>query len=86
MTDSTPRKSAAIASRMASAPGAPRIGRRGFFGVSLGAAATGIAGGAAMPAFAEEVGDERSKARYQPESEHVKEFYHVNRYVWPEGK
>lgn len=86
MTDSTPRKSAAIASKMASAPGAPRIGRRGFFGVSLGVAATSIAGGAALPAFASETGNERSKARYQADSEHVKEFYHVNRYVWPEGK
>lgn len=68
------------------APGTPRIGRRGFFGATLGLAATGLAGGAALPAFGREVGDERTKARYQPDSAHVKEFYHVNRLVWPEEK
>lgn len=68
------------------APGTPRIGRRGFFGVSLGLAATGVAAGGALPAFAAETGDARTKARYQPDSAHVKEFYHVNRLVWPEKK
>lgn len=66
-------------------PGTPRIGRRGFFGASLGMAAAGIAGGGALPAHASETGDERTKARYQPDSEHVRDFYHVNQLVWPEG-
>lgn len=69
----------------AAAPQGPRIGRRGFFGASLGLAAAGLAGGTALPAFASETGDERTKARYQPDSAHVKEYYHVNQLVWPEG-
>lgn len=68
------------------APGTPRVGRRGFFGASLGMLAAGLAGGAALPAFATETGDERTKARYQADSTHVQEFYHVNRLVWPEGE
>lgn len=68
------------------APGTPRIGRRGFFGASLGLAATGLAGGAALPVLAAETGDERTKARYQPDSPHIKEYYHVNRLVWPQEK
>ena len=67
------------------APGTPRIGRRGFFGAGLGMVAAGLAGGTALPAFASETEDHRLKARYQPDSPHVKEYYHVNRYVWPEG-
>ena len=61
-----------------------RVGRRGFFGASLGMAAAGLAGGGALPAFAE-AGDERIKARYQADSDHVKRYYHVNQLVWPEG-
>lgn len=68
------------------APGTPRIGRRGFFGASLGMAATAVTGGAALPAFAQETGDERTRARYQPDSPHVQEFYEVNRLVWPEER
>lgn len=64
----------------------PKVGRRGFFGASLGLAAMGFAGGGALPAFGKETGDARTKARYQPDSEHVKSFYHVNRFVWPEKK
>lgn len=64
----------------------PRVGRRGFFGASIGLAAAGLTlGGGALPSFAVETGDERTKARYQPDSDHVKEFYHVNQLVWPEG-
>lgn len=63
----------------------PRIGRRGFFGASLGLAAAGLAGGAALPAFGSELGDERTKTRYQADSDHVKKYYHVNQLVWPEG-
>jgi sugar (pentulose or hexulose) kinase len=55
------------------------IGRRGFFGAAAAAAATGVVAGGARPAFAEETGDERTKARYQ-ETEHVKAFYRTNRY------
>lgn len=64
---------------------APRMGRRGFFGASLGMAAAGLAGGAALPAFATETGNERTKARYQADSPHIKDYYHVNRLIWPEG-
>lgn len=55
------------------------IGRRGFFGVAAAAATTGVVAGGARPVFAEEVGDERTKARYQ-ETEHVQAFYRTNRY------
>lgn len=64
----------------------PKVGRRGFFGASLGLAAVGLAGGGALPAFGAETADERTKARYQADSQHVKDFYHVNRLVWPEKK
>lgn len=80
MTDRNKRSSATQ-----SAPGTPRIGRRGFFGASLSLAAASLAGGA-LPAMAAETGDARSKARYQADSAHVKEYYHVNRLVWPEKK
>lgn len=55
------------------------IGRRGFFGAVAAAAATGVVAGGARPVFAEEVGDERTKARYQ-ETEHVQAYYRTNRY------
>lgn len=55
------------------------IGRRGFFGAVAAAATTGVVAGGARPALAEEVGDERTKARYQ-ETEHVQAFYRTNRY------
>lgn len=61
------------------------IGRRGFFGASLAMAAAGLTGGAALPAFGSEVGEERLKARYQPDSPHIKTYYHVNQLIWPEG-
>lgn len=80
----TDRKDRTLAQQ--AAPGTPRVGRRGFFGASLGLVAAGLAGGTALPAFATETGDERTKARYQADSAHVKEFYHVNRLVRPEGK
>lgn len=71
-------------------PGTPRIGRRGFFGASVGMAAAAVTGGAvggrALPAFATETGDARTRARYQPDSPHVQEFYEVNRLVWPEER
>lgn len=55
------------------------IGRRGFFGAVAAAGVTSVVAGGARPAFAEEVGDERTKARYQ-ETEHVQAFYRTNRY------
>ena len=55
------------------------IGRRGFFGAMATAATAGVLAGAARPVIAEEVGDERTKARYQ-ETEHVLAFYRTNRY------
>jgi hypothetical protein len=55
------------------------IGRRGFFGAAAAAAATGVVAGGARPVMAEEVGDERTKARYQ-ETDHVKAYYRTNRY------
>lgn len=76
----------AVSAAMAEAPGAPRVGRRGFFGLSLGMAAAGVAAGGALPAAAEELGDARTKARYQADSAHVQKYYTVNRLVWPEGK
>ena len=57
-----------------------RIGRRGFFGaVAAAAASAGVVAGGARPVIAEEVGDERTKQRYQ-ETEHVQAFYRTNRY------
>lgn len=55
------------------------IGRRGFFGAMAAATSTGILAGGARPVLAEEVGDERTKVRYQ-ETEHVQAFYRTNRY------
>ena len=55
------------------------IGRRGFFGAVTAAAAAGAVAGSATPAFADEIGDERTKTRYQ-ETEHVLAFYRTNRY------
>ncbi len=56
------------------------IGRRGFFGAAA-AVATGavLTKGGATPAFAQQTGDERTKARYR-ESEQVLAFYRTNRY------
>ncbi len=55
------------------------MGRRGFFGAVAGASVGVVAAGSARPAFAEELGDERTKARYQ-ETDHVRAFYRTNRY------
>ena len=55
------------------------IGRRGFFGAMAGASVGAVAAGSARPVIAEEVGDERTKQRYQ-ETEHVLAFYRTNRY------
>jgi hypothetical protein len=55
------------------------IGRRGFFGAVAAAATTSVVAGGATPAFADEVGDERTKTRYQ-ETDHVKAYYRTNRY------
>jgi hypothetical protein len=38
-----------------------------------------VVAGGARPVMAEEVGDERTKARYQ-ETDHVKAYYRTNRY------
>ncbi|KIN71951.1 hypothetical protein [Sulfitobacter guttiformis] len=65
MTDSTNKKNV--------------IGRRGFFGVAAAAATTSVVAGGARPAFADETGDERTKARYK-ETDHVKAYYRTNRY------
>lgn len=55
------------------------IGRRGFFGAVAAAASAGVLTAGARPVMAEEVGDERTKQRYQ-ETEHVQAFYRTNRY------
>lgn len=55
------------------------IGRRGFFGAVAAAATTTVVAGGATPAFADELGDERTKSRYQ-ETDHVKAYYRTNRY------
>ncbi len=55
-----------------------RIGRRGFFG-AVAASSAGVLAAGARPVLAEETGDERTKARYR-ETEHVQDFYRVNRY------
>jgi hypothetical protein len=59
--------------------GKPAVDRRSFF-KALGAGAT-LAATPAMvtPAAAVDPGKEETKARYR-ESEHVKDFYRVNRY------
>ncbi|WP_371125814.1 formate dehydrogenase [Bosea sp. (in: a-proteobacteria)] len=59
--------------------GSPAVDRRSFF-KALGAGAT-LAATPAMvtPAAAVDPGKEETKARYR-ESEHVKDFYRVNRY------
>lgn len=80
MTDTTDRR---VPQKTQSS--APRMGRRGFFGASLGMAAAGLVGGTALPSFATETGDERTKARYQADSAHIKSYYQVNQLVWPEG-
>lgn len=55
------------------------IARRGFFGAVAAAASAGVLAAGARPVVAEEVGDERTKQRYQ-ETEHVQAFYRTNRY------
>lgn len=55
------------------------IGRRGFFGAVAAAASAGVLTAGARPVMAEEVGDERTKQRYQ-ETDHVEAFYRTNRY------
>ncbi|CUX80110.1 MAG: membrane-bound NAD-dependent formate dehydrogenase localization chaperone FdhE [Roseibaca calidilacus] len=57
------------------------ISRRAFFGVAAtGAASTAaLTAGGARPSFAQETGDERTRARYQ-KTEHVEAFYRTNRY------
>ncbi len=55
------------------------IGRRGFFGAVAATATTAVVAGGARPVFADETGDERTKARYQ-ETEHVQAYYRTNRY------
>ncbi len=60
-------------------PGKPAVDRRSFF-KALGAGATLAATPAIVtPAAAVDPGKEETKARYR-ESEHVKDFYRVNRY------
>lgn len=55
------------------------LSRRGFVGAMAGASVGAVAAGSARPAFADEVGDERTKQRYQ-ETDHVLDFYRTNRY------
>ena len=60
------------------------ISRRAFFGTATaGAATVALGAGTARPAFAQETGDERTRARYQ-KTEHVETFYRTNRY-YPRG-
>lgn len=63
-----------------------RVGRRGFFGVALGAASAGAlaVGGGARPVEARQVGEERTRARYR-ETEHIQAYYRTNRYPRTEG-
>ncbi|TVP71010.1 MAG: hypothetical protein EA339_11605 [Rhodobacteraceae bacterium] len=62
------------------------ISRRAFFGVAAtGAASAGaMTMGGAQPSFAQQVGDERTRARYS-KTEHVEHFYRTNRY-YPRGE
>ena len=61
------------------------ISRRAFLGTaSVGAAApVALGSGSARPAFAQQTGEERTRARYQA-TEHVETFYRTNRY-YPRG-
>jgi hypothetical protein len=60
------------------------IERRGFLtalGLGAGVATAGVAADAATtPAAASESRNERTKARYKADSEHVQAFYRTNRY------
>ena len=53
--------------------------RRGFMAAATGGSVGVVAAGSARPAFAEEIGDERTKQRYQ-ETDHVRAFYRTTRY------
>ncbi len=56
------------------------INRRTFFGATLGAAgAMALTAGGARPAFAQQTGAERTRARYRV-TEHIENFYRTNRY------
>jgi hypothetical protein len=57
------------------------ISRRAFFGVAAtgAASAAALTAGSARPSFAQQTGDERTRARYQ-KTEHVEAFYRTNRY------
>jgi hypothetical protein len=61
------------------------LDRRAFFGASLGAAAGAVAltAGGARPVEAQQVGADRTRARYQL-TPHVEAFYRTNRYTRPE--
>lgn len=65
------------------APSPAPLDRRGFLklggGASAGAAAAAAGVVAASPALAVENDSDRRKARYR-ETDHVKNFYRVNRY------
>lgn len=62
------------------------ISRRAFFGVAATGAASTVAltAGSARPGFAQQTGNERTRARYQL-TEHVETFYRTNRY-YPRGE
>ncbi|MBQ2262191.1 MAG: hypothetical protein II336_12565 [Loktanella sp.] len=57
------------------------LSRRSFFGVAATGAASAavLTTGTARPAFAQQSGEERTRARYQL-TEHVENFYRTNRY------
>jgi hypothetical protein len=64
--------------------GARKIDRRGFLR-TLGAGAVGSTAAVAIAPFAGEAeaaesADEQRKARYNPNSQDIKNFYRVNRY------
>ncbi len=60
------------------------IGRRGFFGAAVGAAAgAALALGGAKRAEAQEARAERTQARYR-ETEHILTYYRTNRYTRPQ--
>jgi len=62
------------------------LSRRAFFGVAATGAvsATALGMGSARPGFAQQRGEERTRARYQ-KTEHVEHFYRTNRY-YPRGE
>lgn len=62
------------------------ISRRAFFGVAAtgAASAAALTAGSARPGFAQQTGEDRTRARYR-RTEHIENFYRTNRY-FPRGE